>query len=471
MAVQAYPYLVLSDGSTTVTFADGLGGQTNYAPARGRWPLKIAGIRRNQLGGRGRYADVIEEFDINIRDTTADLCYQRLDTLVRLLDQAERYAVWREPLNSVTLRYAPQGSTVASTAVPYEALVLGRVGDEDLSAVALPATYADAGMIYEIRGIHIRILRRGAWLYPTADNPGASGASANPTVMTRTYSQNHPISSPVGLSIGGFNRSTTPTIWGGLLMVASGANDIQIIEAETMATGVFTSVADAANNARGGSVLRYTPVLTGAIKTAAVSVSNPFPNQPLPFALYAAVRNNGAPTYTIAANAIVGGASNAVTPPYTVDASTTSPRLVFLGTFVATNLSKISLTVGTSATGSTLDIDYLILVCLRDETVSVVAYDDLNISGMAAGAVTLEAQFQGYADRDPLFYAKDSGGGRLPITYRGSMPFANIGDTVYALWTATNGTSGTSWRYVTTAPAVLSVTLTAMRNRAYLSPI
>ena len=462
MAVQAFPYLVMTDGTDTVTFADGAGGVTNYPPVRQRWSPAVAGIRTSQLGGRGPYADVQEDILINIRDTTAALCWSRLDTLARLLDKAERWWLRNEPISPVLLKYVPQGSTQFSNASPLIAIVLGRVGDDQLNGVDLPSSVNDAGMLFEIYGVQIKCLRRGAW-YGAPQESASSGSAANPSVMTVTLPSTHTINSVTDISISGFDKTTTPTIQSGYLIVNSNSIGIQIVEAEGAASGTFTSVADAANNARGGNVLRFTPGVTTPVTSGTITGLSAIGGT---IAILAAVRNNGATTYQVQANMSGLGTVAVSTPLTLIDASTANPRLVLLGTLVGQQLTKISFTITASAAASTMDIDYVIICMMVDENCAIVAHDQVALTNLGAGAATLDAVFNPSTAQNPALQASGVGGS-IPATYRGPLPFTSISNKVYVVWTATNGAS---WRFTTTAPAVLSVAATAARYKQYLTP-
>jgi hypothetical protein len=66
------------------------------------------------------------------------------------------------------------------------------------------------------------------------------------------------------------------------------------------------------------------------------------------------------------------------------------PRLVLLGTVVGNVLTSATLTATASAASGTLDIDFLIVVNLRDETVAIVANDDISLANLVTtGAATL----------------------------------------------------------------------------------
>jgi len=464
MAVQTYPYLEMTDGTDSVVFAAGTNTVTNYPPVRGQWGPNIAGVRQSQLGGRGPYADVQEDLSCNIRDTTAALCWSRLDTLARLLDKAERWWLRNENISPVLLKYAAQGSTIHSNATPMQAIVLGRAGEDELNGVDLPSNVNDAGMLFEIYGVKVKCLRRGAWT-GVSDASATSGSAASATVFTRTFTT-HPINSPIDVVIGGFTPATTPTIQPGLLMVGSAFNDISIVEAEAIgAVAPYTTVADAANLARGGSVLRYTPTGTAAVITSgSASLVATLNGQ---IAVYAAVRNNSATTAFQVAAVLVGFGNTVTTPPVLIDTSTVNPRLVLLGTTNAISAASISLQVQASAASGTLDIDYLIVVNLRNETVAVIAHDAMPTTGFPAATCTIQALFNPVTDQYPSLRLVSSGGPIFYAAYRGALPLLTTGDTLYCLWTATNSNY---WRFTNVSNAIVNVTLQATRYRSYLSP-
>lgn len=468
MAVQPYPYLVMTDGTDTATFADGLGGVTNYPPIRGAWAPAIPALRTNQLGGRGPYADIPEDLSCNIRDTTAELCYSRLLTLARLLDKAERW--WRrgERIAPVILKYAPQGSTIHSNSSPMQAIVLGRVSDDPVSGVALPADANDAGMLFEIRGVRIACLRRGAWT-GASNAPAASAAGGNPTVQTIAFSASHPTRSVARVELLGFDVSATPTISAGYVLCGSNVNDIQLLAAQGMTATGFTAVSDAANlpPLGGGNVLRYTPSGTALATSGAVT----FTSMSDRIAVYAALRNNSASTtWQIQVN-FTGLGVPVSTPLAFIDTSTLNPRIVPLGLISTLGSESLTLSIAASAASGTLDIDYIALVNLRDETVNVLSYDAVALAPLSSGAAQITFDFNPAGNTPATIQGPSAlvngAGASLAMTYRGSLPFITINQNIYVSWLATNGQY---WRFTNTSNAALTVQLQCLRYNAFLTP-
>jgi hypothetical protein len=213
-----------------------------------------------------------------------------------------------------------------------------------------------------------------------------------------------------------------------------------------------------------GNVLRYTPTDTlpsssGSIGLAGGAVIGG------PCAIIAAVRNNGASTYQLHMN-LIGVSGTVSTPDVLIDASTANPRLVYLGTVSGVGLTSISTTATASAASGSLDINYAYVVNLRDETVNVIAHDDISVSAISAGAVQIQAQFIPYSSQYPTLRAIGSVSSPS-MTYRGALPFMTVGTNVYAVWIATNANF---WVFTNNVNARLNITLNVTRYRSYLTP-
>lgn len=472
MAVQAFPYLVLTDGTDTVTFADGLGGITNYPPVRGQWAPAVAGLRDSLLGGRGPYADVAEDLSCNIRDTTAALCWSDLDKLARLLDKAQRW--WKRnesSLNPVLLKYAPQGSTIASTASPLQALVLGRASSDELNGVVLPADVNDAGMLFEIYGVTVQCLRRGAWLGAT--ETASSSSAANPSILTATLPSSTNTSSPIDIRLAGFGAQATPIpLPAGFVLVSPTSAGLLIQEAEALTATGYTSVADAGNNARGGSVLRYTPTGTAIAASGSANLTS-LSGQVI--GIYAAVRNNSA-VATFQIDALISYAGGQVRTPTTlIDNSTTNPQVVYLGTVAFPTqaaLLQFEIAASTTTGPPTLDIDYLVCIDLTDSTLArAIALPVQSVP--ATGVITnlgISVEHQSLTAQNPRVVTKDGTGGTPGyLSYRGDATLLSRGNTISAVVLMTGGPGGVNnWRY--TNGGIISNTLNVTRQLAYLTP-
>jgi len=475
MAVQGFPYLVMTDGTLTATFADGLGGLTSYAPVRGTWAVAITTRRRAALG-RGPWNEVIEEWELNIRGADAATALSNLETLVRLLDNADRF--WRlgENVSPVLLKYTPQGSTLFTTANPSQALVIGRApGDE--TNLTLPAIFNDVGMYYEIRGVRLRFLRTGQWLNPTAET-ASSSVAAIPTVQSATLASTLTISSPTKLTYD-FTVAGVPTYIDSsspsFVLTANSTSRLQIYEGEAASFAApWATQADAAARARGGSVIRYSP---GALSATLFWAFASFDANARRVAVWAAVRNNSTTTVFTLRPALwsSAGIPQSIGPLTTIDASIQTPRIVFLGIMSAQQaVYGLEFDATASAASGTLDIDYLVVHAVDDETSTTVA-----LYSQVATVYAVPVLTPGYtpAVLDPRALSAPTPlatAGTSPIVvspYNGDAYIMTKGATVAAVWlgVANPAVSGSFWR-PSTVGSVGSAAITVARSNGYLSP-
>lgn len=473
MAVQAFPYLVMTDGTLTVTFADGLGGASSFAPLRGTWAPSIA-TRRRSTFGRGPWDEVIEEWDLIIKGADAATALSNLETLTRLLDNADRW--WRlgEAVSPVLLKYTPQGSTLFTTANPATCVILGRA-DGDETNLNLPAEFNDVGMLFEIRPIRLRFLRAGQWLNPTVETTAQTSNAANPTVQGANFASTLAISSPIKVTAdfsvsGSFGNglATAPAI----LLTATATSRLQIYEAESASFGgSLTSVADAAGKARGGSVARFTPVSTASTQFVIDTSGGGFDQTSRRVALWAPVRNNSATTsFTVQCSAVYQNIDTTVGSVVAVDTSSLNPRMLFLGILSTRSpVQKIRVTLTPSAAAGTLDIDYLCIQAIDDECSGAVA---LYGAGATIGTITMTAPGSDptIIDPRPLEFPTpinvQTAQSNL-LSYAGDAYLMSRGQAYAAVWLAT---SGTFWRMVNAANALCDTAFTASRYNGYLSP-
>jgi len=479
LPAQSHPYLILTDGTTTVTVQDGAGGATNYPLARDRWAPNVAPLRQALLGGWAPYDEVIEEQEIHVTGADTAAALANLRTLNNLLDQAER---WRrhDPVAPVTMQFVPQGSTIhSSSGTKLVAVVLGRApGDTSRSALVLPQDTLASGLTKYILSVRLRLYRRGQWLGIAATGSGSSGA--NGTVHQVSFSGVPVVSTPVTLTLKGFNTSTTQNLPASLLLAAGGLNRVSRFEAESMTATGYTSVADAANNASGGSVLRYTP--TGTAFATSGALSSVGLDNCRRFAIYAVVRNNsGTTTWRVKAllhrNDTAGVTFE--TPEVLIDTSTTNPRVVFLGELVrpfditdsTIQYNKVALRIAASAASGTLDIDYIAFLALDDETSSAIALGAFSFANEFGGAAAAEIQIQDGSltlQRPRVLASKPSGTPAMaPLSYSGNIALYTKSTNYNALWMCPNGAN---WRYIDATPAVLNTSIDVSILQARVTP-
>lgn len=479
MATQAFDYLAISDGTTSVVFMDGLGGFTNYRVVNEQWSPAVAHLSDSQLGGRGPYQDVTEDLDITVSGATWTAAKANVGALERLLQQATRWARG-ENVAVVLVKWAPKGSTVASTAAPYQAVVLG-------GAVEFAPRWNTDQFTFWTPA-HLSFTRRGAWLLGTAVT-ASSSSTANPGTYAIAGMANAAGFCPTQVKLTGFTASSHPDLADCLpiLLTAQQASDIQIISPYAGSTGTYTVVADSANKAVGGSVLRFTPI-AGTGQTTGVFGASAMTSTARRFAFYAAVRNNSASIswqMRVYAQTLLDAEGfvipEGITPLVTVDTSHTRPRFVPLGVVtMPASLSYVSVYClpSGSAGSPTLDINYLVAQAVDNPYARA-----LQLAPNAAAAAYTPVDFTTAWDLivDPLALS-----GVAPQVWRNKPTTSNNdvsgyygdaypvgGSTTFAAAFLGKRSDQTSfWTYCAggSAASPASLTLTVNRYPAYLVP-
>lgn len=491
MAVQPFLYLALTDGTTTCTLSDGANGLTNYPPQSGGWAPNVAALNQSLVGGRGLYTDVVEEITINVRDTTAALCYGRLDTLARLLDQADHWWLRTETVSPVLLKYAPQGSTIASTAAPLAALVLGRVTGDTTGATQLPPTFDSAGNQFVTYGVTIKILRRGLWI--GASESASAGAAANPSVLTITMPSTANLASPIELDFTGFTSSAgtgTVDIPSGFVFIGAN-NSFSLQQAESGGTGglaagaTYVSTADAAARASGGNVGRLDHHLSAVGAESVINWTLPaaFLNSTR-IGIYVTYRNNSAVTWTLRGEAYLTATALTTlntTPLTNIAAGPNNPTAIYLGA-VANRRGFDTLRLRAAAVGgsggATIDFDTILAIDLSSGQTYVVTQQGMPSTAIGASFASKNVQIainnSPNTLRDPETRLDVlTTAAVLPITPLGDTALNGKGLTLQAVWYATHLYNGATPYWTTqnnAGAAILNIGATITRQLAYLSP-
>lgn len=487
MPTQPSPYLVLTDGTDTVTFADGAnpGGQTNYPFVARTWAPAIAGLKRSTLGGTSPYDPVAEKIQINIVSTvSAADCYAKLDTLARLLDKADRWWLKNENISPVLFKFAPQGSTIHSNATPMQALVIGRAPDDETSSMQLPVVYDQSGMIWQIFNVTVAFIRRGLWTGATES--ASAAAVANPAVLNITMPSTPNTVGPLEIDFTGFATSATPTINvpSGFVFIGP-TNTFSLQEGEaavstSLAAGAtFTTVADAAARASAGNVGRLNH--TGASLNAESVISWTLPAAFLNstrIAIYCTYRNNFATGWNIRGQAYRSTPSSlasSTTLYQAIAAAATSPTVLFVGVvsnpvgFDTVSL-RLGMTVGSGT--NTIDIDTVVFVDVSQPQVFALALTGI-VGSIDASLASKNVQVT--IDNNPNarelpFVHIDVLTTAVQYTrgYTGDAALCVAGNVISAIWYATNSTFWTTQNVGSSA--TLSIGATVTRRLGYLVP-
>lgn len=463
-----YAYLVLTDGTTTITFQDGAGGDTNYPLHRQEWAPVIAGLRRSQVGGRTPYEDVVEQLTLAIRGTSAPDAYTKLAALARLLEQAERWARG-ENVSAVVVKFVPKGALLSSLANPLQATVLGRAGGDETAGVGLTGEWNAAATHFVIPSVRVRFVRRGLWL--TNDESGGSPTATNGALVS-VFLPAAADPSPTRLTVtnvgwgGGFLESPTPYPLGFLLVGEdqSGVAPIAVVEAAGGALSSFTSVADATPQAS-GNVLRYTA--SGTAEQTSASMSATLPSGTDLVTVFANVRHHLTVNFTLRLK-LTSDLENQYTPLLAIPANADGiyPRWYFMG--LVSKRGAISglrlLAAGDVAGTDFFDIDTLVLADAR--TVQVLGITSPDDSTSVNATLTVHDKLLELPAPAVLV-------GSGPVPYGGEAVMMSEATKLHLLWLATGGGSGAGgnrWRQTTSADVLLANTWTISRRAGLVAP-
>ncbi len=347
----SYATLKLVATNKTIDLLD----RANYALVR--WAPAVSARDRSLLGNYSPYLNVTEVITVNVFGESVTEALQALDDINTVLEQAEAWSLG-DAVEPVVMQVAVEGSSLLA---PLEAVVLGRPGDE--LPMMLQPTFNQDLLIYEIANVEVRLVRRGLWLGEEVETTLPS-TYTNPAVMTADMGEILNRLSPTTVRVTGFG-SATPMIGGGFLLVggvqpsSAHGDNIAIYPAASMTSTEFSVVDDAAHNAHGDDVMRIDAASnqTGTITIAGVyaEVSR--------ISVFAAVRNNSATT-TWRVRAKSTGYVTAADGWQTIDASSTDPRVIYVGTPANQSGTHINVVLEFAATGAsgTLDVNYVVVL-------------------------------------------------------------------------------------------------------------
>jgi hypothetical protein len=454
--------LRLTNGTLTANLIWHSAANRKYMLARDGWAPKVAKPRASLLEGAGPYAEVDEELTLHVLGDSDAEVLANLGTLNTLLTNAARWANEEAGISPVVLQYTPEGSDLL-----LQRVVLGRAPGDQTEGVELPVTFSRELRAYLISNLTLRMVCRGLWLEPSVQ--AQSAGANNPNVMTATFAASAAVPSPMEVRVGNFNTTTMATaLTPSYLIATNTANNLLIIEAEACvdSTSAFTTFADAANRARGGSVMRL--IVSGTSPRLKGTIPGTFTAKRI--AIFGVMKlTSGALTthYTL-----IEGYGVTATLPRPLQTIDVNPTLVFLGVAQLPN-GATSFTMHAIATAANaFYVDYFVVVGLDDQfDTHIVSFPNASdLSGFALassvsalsvdpGALTRPVPFTGIIGLTSSI--------ERTLASRGDASIHMRGTTVAATWLATGGTN---WVAVDTTPAVIAAQIIVNRTVAHLIP-
>ena len=463
-------YLVITDGTTTVTIADGSGGSTNYQLARGTWAPRVAGQRRSELGGRGPYEDVVEEMQLNITGSSIDAALANLSVLTNLIDQADRWSD-NENTCAVLLKYSPKGATVSSMASPLQAAILGRPGDQD--AIFLPGNFEQVGINRFILGAMLRFERRGLWLH-TTQSVISSAASNAYTITTSGLSALNILSpTKIALTNIAIAASSGNTFEGGYIAIASNTLDLTNIWTSWQYAGSsYTSITtDASSLSRSASILRYTPTVTTEEKTTNLGISY-YASVTRRLAIFANVKNNSSST-TFKIRVSLWGAGAPIYTSYVTIPVSFGPEWILLGLVsFEFDIKEHRIHCVASQVSGTLDIEGLLFMDMTPRENKIIAIKQSNDNFDTSGLYTATIDHRSLSNPIPIVSAVMDTYDN-PVQYAGDAYLSTQASAtaIVIMQTGRLQSSGKTWRVGDSSGCPVMNTVTKTRIRGYLSPV
>ncbi len=439
-----------------------LNDQVNYSLGKG-WKPRVARRRRSGLGG-WIYEDVVESIPLRIfSKVSLDACLDARDAIVARLDRAEGWSR-DEPVDVVLLKCKVDGSSLTN---PLQSEVLAGDGDDLLE---LGAEFNETVKAWEIQAV-IRVKRKGDLLGDVDSDTSSAGGPA--TLLTCTLAESLPLYSPLSVELAGMNYQTASAglyeinIPQGVLLIASAATRLKLIEAESFDSAVSSPVTDVADAAASGGhyirmtsgqSVRYTGIDTSDIEGDLIGVYAMchLTSSTDQWSLYTSVFRDGSIGADESAQTIIINGQTGYKPV----------KLGVLGR--ASDTFTLNITPTRLSGSGNFEIDVMGLIALGSLSERVVAVNSLVFFDAVAAATQLAnmgVRHNRLESRLPSGYvefANGSEGAGLP--YDGNIHLASIGDTVVATWLA----GGNQWRHNDDA-GVVSLSLAVGRRRAYLA--
>lgn len=467
MATTVQPYLELTDGTTSVKLMDSaattpaLIAAMNYRLAYGGWSPKVATRAKNPFGLP--YQSVLEELTIDIRGSTSEICYSKLQALNSLLDQGERWFN-NEIVSPVFVRYQPKGSAV--TTYLKDVCIGGYADDNNANLVTLPDDFNVTGEISYLKGVRIKFWRKnGIWLGDEATL--TASAVAQRSINTVTWVTAAPVLSPLDIKIEANNAPDAGLARpDGILVTTHSETFIGIFNGESIGGA---STADTTNNSVGGNVGRFT-CSTTVQELFKESFTEEFYKCEY-LAVYATIKNNST-TLDVYLQLNVNFTNYPILAPEIkiAFAATPKPAVVFLGLVPTRGRQPFHIGVYyRSLSGApTFDMDQLLVVGVNRAT-NILALTDFNLTTTDPLAVLNRLLLE--PEPEVSYKVPTLGTFEERITYTGSAFFFAGGSstllkTAYMLFAVHD----TKWQLTTAANAAVTLDPTLIRYKAYLVP-
>ena len=468
----------ITDGSTTIDF-----NGSNYKVLNaGAWAPRVANRAKDAMAGRSVYEDVDENpLYISISGTDKGDVLGKLDTLINLLDQA---AAWMEgePVNPVYMSYQPADSDLA---INLKGIIKGPPSFGEF--LSIPSHF-DSGTIgggvvlgTNADPIILQYRRAGLWL-GTEETETATATTGNPVEKTLSaFSESAPIPWPYDFIVT-FARTSTNTFqlmgYYGYLAITNSASKIIFFEAEDGSLSDVNFTSTAVTGASNGYVMRM-DIGTDENDTSYIgetTIAGITGVREIQF--FTMVRNNSSSlTYDVQLTWQETGSSIASEKTgriITLGTDNNDPQLLDLGTMIVpfgATLSDFNWQIrmtpsGTVTAGNTLDVDYICLIGI-DENTRILKFERMLDAGNAYTSVALTINHNLDTSFSPTIYTDAT----YPHyeAYDGNATLMAKGNTL-AFIVLMHDDEKADWVMEDTGAGEITYSASATRMRAYLIP-
>ena len=456
-------YLKITDGTTTIDLL-GNDATNDFNLLASEWAPSVANRKVSSFGG-DLYETATESLPLYARSTaTAATILENLDTLARLMNQARQ---WNMGANvaPVIIRYSPNSSTDY-----LQAVILGP--PDSGSGVILPPTFSDDLYQNVVDGVILQFRRRGEWLGDAS--AGSAGTSGTPPAKQFVnFSGSITNASPTDLTIS-ITSNLNEILPDSIYLLMGRDNMMHVFDAQSMTLSGFTSVADSANNASGGSVLRYTPTDTTVKRTNASPVASSYSGRIN--SVFVNVRNNSAST-SFWIRAVTNDFYGGTPTPWVEIMPSTGPKWLNLGLLIIkrSGLAQMLFEVRATAASGTLDIDQGAYIALDTEQTLVQHwFPQAPTSSFTGQTWIFKLEYLKLSSPQANNRMQRHSGG-TPLDryqpYSGTSVFYSSNDQITVSILATGPSYlPTSWRWTNPSGSLVSMSATAERRAAYLVP-
>lgn len=461
--------LQITDGTTTVDFADGNGYQLYYDG----WSPTVA-ARRTGMFGAGPYAEVVETMTIRVYADNVATCLTRLGALAALLDQAKRFSRG-EAVDPVVIKYATRDGGYSAN--PLQALILG--APDGAAPVTSPGNFDYVGTTVEVKPVQIVFVRRGLWL-AAEDSGNNMQTYPGDTPLTVTLTGSPIVPSPVRLEMDVDAHTTTTA--NGFICTTTAASRLIITNMGDDYTSVSkpsggSFAAAAGTGSVGTNVLQLTPSVAGTY-TMRKALSPD--SAARVFAVLVCVKNNSSSiSYDATIKAIVGSGGDSfvtVVGSKSKLSGSSSWKFYHLGFIsVPRTPSQITVSFEPSETGSDkLEIDQMIVMAVDNVTDSII--EIINSTGWNEEDFVfgLWDRSTHYLDHRilthlvPDIYTIEGLSDLMQVGYSSGNLYLNTAGVSFVFYVAATA-GGYAYIYGSGSPTRMQVY--AYRRKGYLSPL